>query len=152
MSTRILPAALSLLLAACGDPAIGSDGRLTGRFEDVSWSGDARLETPPGVGPILQSEHRSQGSVRNIGVKIPHTAPGSYEIPAQGAWYSAHPLSGGDAYTASATGGTLAITRITEDYVAGRVEITFRGLGGETLRFTEGDFVAPLAHRRPRTW
>lgn len=146
---RLLTLAV-LILAACADPAGGAAGRLTGRFESTPWAGDARLQVAPGVGPALYSEMRGAGGVRTIGVKIPHSDPGTYPIPEHGAWYTSGPRDVlADQYVAHASGGTIVITRIDDREIVGRLEITLIGPGGDTLRFTDGSFVARTGDSTP---
>jgi len=142
MRAAILTLLIAAFATAC-DHAAGPDaGRLTGRLDGVTWNGPAVMGIGPLDGAVLMSEMHTGTVRRRIWVDLNHGSAGTYAIPEGGAVYESDgPGTGGDPFVATATGGTLVITRIDEGAVEGFLDVTF-GSGVNALRFRDGVFRA----------
>jgi hypothetical protein len=144
----MIAAACTVLVAACDSPTpVDELGRLTGRLDEAAWVGTATM----GIGPVDQgvivSRDGNLSGERMITVELPMgVAPGTFAIPAGGAWYSATPRNG-DAYYAIAQSGTLLITSVGDTFLRGSLELTLEGPGGHILHFTDGEFEVPIGRR-----
>jgi hypothetical protein len=133
--------ALAVTLAGCSDALSVDTGQMTGRLDGTSWNGSAAVSQGPADGPVIYSRVRTSSSERTIGIDIADSwREGTYAITPDKAWYVAAPLGGGDAYYAQSVSGTLVVESSTDSEMSGRVEITFRGPGGELVHFQNGEF------------